>query len=123
MGTDICAAREGKIISIESAIPDSQVKDIRGLKSQTNFVIIQHNDDTYALYAHLKSGSIRHKNHQYIKKGECFAQSGNSGNSTGPHLHFAILLEGLEDFVSIPIKFANKNNNLSHPENLSWIER
>lgn len=44
----------------------------------------------YAVYAHLQTGSVRVKVGQRLRAGEVIGRLGNTGNSTGPHLHFGI---------------------------------
>lgn len=46
---------------------------------------------TYALYAHLKRGSIAVKPGDRVTEGQVIAVSGNSGNSSEPHLHFQLM--------------------------------
>lgn len=57
-----------------------------------NVIIIAHPGDYKTLYAHLSRISVR--NGQYVKQGQVIAQSGNTGRSTGPHLHFEITKNG-----------------------------
>jgi len=45
----------------------------------------------YALYAHLQPGSLKVKKGDAVKKGQAIALLGNSGNTTGPHLHFHVI--------------------------------
>lgn len=40
------------------------------------------------MYAHLKSVSV--KEGDYIKQGQKIAETGNTGLSTGPHLHYSV---------------------------------
>ncbi len=52
------------------------------------YIIIIHNNGYITLYAHLDSSHIY--DGQWVEQGETIATSGNSGGSTGPHLHFEI---------------------------------
>ena len=51
-----------------------------------NYIKVRHTDGTYALYAHLKKGSSFVQDTR-VKTGQVIARIGNTGNSTGPHLH------------------------------------
>ncbi len=53
-----------------------------------NAIVIKHADKTYSQYAHLSK--IQVSVGQKVAKGKQIALSGNTGNSTGPHLHFEI---------------------------------
>lgn len=52
------------------------------------YIIIIHNNGYITLYAHLDSSHVY--DGQWVEQGETIATSGNSGGSTGPHLHFEI---------------------------------
>jgi len=51
-------------------------------------VVIKHGNGTYSQYAHLSKINVRAG--QIVKTGQQIALSGNTGNSSGPHLHFEI---------------------------------
>ncbi|MDF3143666.1 MULTISPECIES: M23 family metallopeptidase [unclassified Streptomyces] len=53
-----------------------------------NAVVIKHGNGTYSQYAHLSRIDV--KVGQVVKAGQHIAKSGNTGNSSGPHLHFEI---------------------------------
>ncbi|MEU1055064.1 M23 family metallopeptidase [Streptomyces sp. NPDC005876] len=53
-----------------------------------NAVVIKHGNGTYSQYAHLSRIDV--KVGQVVKTGQHIAASGNTGNSSGPHLHFEI---------------------------------
>ncbi len=73
----------------------------------------------YLMYAHLKQNSIRVTPGQEVKVGEEIAETGNSGNSPFPHLHFHLQnsptwFKG----AGLPIQFGllNVNGKLSDKE-------
>ncbi|MEU6544450.1 M23 family metallopeptidase [Streptomyces sp. NPDC046859] len=53
-----------------------------------NAIVIKHGNGTYSQYAHLSRIEVRIG--QVVKTGQEIAKSGNTGNSSGPHLHFEI---------------------------------
>lgn len=68
-----------------TALPPVTPRTIAG-----NFVTIRIGPRQYATYAHLQRGSIRVHVHQQVPPGEVIALVGNSGQTTGAHLHFQI---------------------------------
>lgn len=53
-----------------------------------NYIMIFHGSGYVTLYGHLNYSMV--SNGQYVSQGQVIAQSGNTGGSTGPHLHFEI---------------------------------
>jgi hypothetical protein len=89
VGTDIVAARDGVVFDVASTNfkggPDpEQYADL------ANLVRILHDDGTYAVYAHLNWNTIRVRPGDRVEAGQYIADSGNTGLSSGPHLHFAV---------------------------------
>ena len=75
-GSDVMCAAKGKII-------------FAGQKgSYGNCVIVDHGNGLANLYGHLSQ--ILVKANQEVKVGEVIAKSGNTGRSTGPHLHYEV---------------------------------
>ncbi len=56
-----------------------------------NYIILRIAPDLYALYAHLQPGSLKVGIGDSVAQGAEIGRLGNSGNSTRPHLHFALL--------------------------------
>jgi murein DD-endopeptidase MepM/ murein hydrolase activator NlpD len=105
-GTPIIAARAGVVIKIEN---DQSGK---GSNPSGNFVRILHDDGTMGVYLHLMRGSVTVKEGQRVALGSALARSGNTGNSTGPHLHFAIQRNVGLALESIPYEFAQPVQSL-----------
>ena len=74
--------------------------------SLANVVRILHDDGTYAIYAHLNWNSIRVRLGDHVQRGEYIADSGNTGFSSGPHLHFVVVRNAGMSMSSIPVRFA-----------------
>jgi len=92
---NVIAVANGVVTSVLEGIPDNDVvgeihKDVQiTLDTATgNHVILDIGNGRFATYSHLKLGSVRVKVGDRVKKGEVLGLLGNSGNSTGPHLHF-----------------------------------
>ncbi|MNG09180.1 Murein DD-endopeptidase MepM [compost metagenome] len=64
------------------------------------------------VYLHLMRGSVQVREGQQVAIGERIARSGNTGNSTGPHLHFVIQRNVGLALESIPFDFAQPVDSL-----------
>jgi murein DD-endopeptidase MepM/ murein hydrolase activator NlpD len=53
---------------------------------------VAHDDGSFALYSHLLEEAVHVTPGQRVARGALLAQSGNTGFSTGPHLHVAVLV-------------------------------
>jgi murein DD-endopeptidase MepM/ murein hydrolase activator NlpD len=104
IGTHICAARGGTVIEVASDFFEAGVNAALD-GPRANVVRILHDDGTMSLYGHLNWNSIRVVPGQRVERGEYIADSGNTGFSTGPHLHFAVQRNKGGAIVSIPIVF------------------
>ncbi len=103
IGTDIVAARAGTVILVQDSFALGGVQPY--FLDKANAVYVLHDDGSYATYAHLLLGSAVVKVGQKIKAGDLIAQSGNSGFSSGPHLHFVIRQNSGFKTTSIPFTF------------------
>jgi murein DD-endopeptidase MepM/ murein hydrolase activator NlpD len=82
--------------------------DMRYL-DKANTVAIAHDDGTVAEYAHLSSGPAFVTVGQRVQAGDLLGHSGNSGYSSGPHLHFIVSKPAVSDGKvareSVPVVF------------------
>jgi murein DD-endopeptidase MepM/ murein hydrolase activator NlpD len=99
VGTPIIAARAGMVVKIENS------QNGRGTDPSGNFVRVLHDDGTMGVYLHLKQGSVSVREGQRVAVGSPLALSGNTGNSSGPHLHFVVQRNTGGGLVSIPYQF------------------
>ncbi|MFI7362267.1 M23 family metallopeptidase [Streptomyces sp. NPDC050149] len=68
-----------------------------------NHLVLDLGDGTYAMYAHLRRGSLRVHVGEEVRAGQMLAECGNSGNSTEPHVHFQLMDDpDLDVAVGIP---------------------
>ncbi len=109
VGTDIVAARDGIVFDVASDNYRSGLNPkIDG--PSANVVRILHDDGTYAIYAHLNWNSIRVRPGDRVRRGQYIADSGNTGFSSGPHLHFAVVRNTGLKLMSVPVVFTGANN-------------
>jgi murein DD-endopeptidase MepM/ murein hydrolase activator NlpD len=104
VGTDVFAARDGIVFDVSADHFKSGTDPVRDGPA-ANVVQILHDDGTYAVYAHLNWNSIRVRPGDRVIRGQYIADSGNTGFSSGPHLHFVVLRNAGMQTVSVPIAF------------------
>ncbi|MFF1919085.1 M23 family metallopeptidase [Streptomyces sp. NPDC058221] len=83
---------------------EASVRDVLGAGAIAgNHVVLDLGDGTYAMYAHLRHGSLRVREGETVRAGQPLAECGNSGNSTEPHVHFQLMdNQDLDVAVGIP---------------------
>lgn len=108
IGTDIYAARAGTVFEVASSNFRGGADRDQDAAS-ANIVRIMHDDGTHAVYAHLNLNSIRVQPGDRVERGEYIADSGNTGFTTGPHLHFAVLVNRGMRLESVPVSFEGPN--------------
>jgi murein DD-endopeptidase MepM/ murein hydrolase activator NlpD len=94
MGTAIYSAAGGVVVTQEFHF------------QYGNMIEIDHGNDLISRYAH--SSRVLVKKGDLIKRGQKIAEVGTSGRSTGPHLHFEVLVQGVPQD---PQKFLNAGRN------------
>ena len=98
VGTTVYAAADGVVLSRSYAAG-----------SYGYYLVIQHSNGLRTYYAH-GNGTFYVSAGQSVSKGQAIMQSGNSGNSSGPHLHFEVR-------VSPYSWYSNGNDSRRDPRN------
>jgi len=89
-GTEVLASREGLVIDIIQN--NNKSCPTRSCAPFGNYVSILHPDGTITQYYHLQQNGVQVKPGDKVNKGQFIAYSGNTGWSSGPHLHFNVYI-------------------------------
>ncbi len=114
-GTPVLATRNGVVMQMED---DSFEGGSRRQKflSKANLIRLLHDDGTMSVYAHLKLDSAKVRQGQRVRAGDQIAESGNTGYSSGPHLHFVIQKNSGGKLVSLPYSFTLADGSKVEPD-------
>jgi len=82
IGTDILAMRAGTVVRVEESFIDGDNQP-----GHENHVFVQHGDGTVARYVHLTNLGALVQVGELVQQGQPIGLSGNTGNSSAPHLH------------------------------------
>ena len=89
-GTDFAAPSGTPIMASGSGV----IKKARWCGGGGNCIKIKHNSTYETIYAHLKSFARGIKEGRRIKQGQIIGYVGSTGKSTGPHLHYEVVVNG-----------------------------
>ena len=108
IGDSISASRGGEVIySKEDAIDNNG-----GIYA--NVIYIEHSDGTIAKYVHLTENGSDVEIGEIVIQGEVIGRAGNTGYSTGPHLHFEVIKSETSN-DTVPVTFSNADPNVNGP--------
>lgn len=82
---------------------DGYVVTAGSVSGYGNFIMIKHSNTLYTCYGHLSSFEVRAG--QEVKRGQRIAISGNTGITTGPHLHFEVRTNGTSSSKVNPLNY------------------
>ncbi len=102
-GTPIIAVKAGRVIDMKmnSTVGGPSAK----YRPYANFIRLQHEDGTMSIYVHLSGNTQRVNIGDHVEQGQVIALSGNTGYSTGPHLHFTMQANTENGLRSIQYQF------------------
>lgn len=94
-------------------------------KGYGNYVLVRHDNGLETLYGHLSKRMATVG--QEIKAGECLGLGGNTGRSTGPHLHFEVRYKGIaidpESFYEFESNILRSNSYQLSPEDFEYLRQ
>ncbi|MCP4006402.1 MAG: M23 family metallopeptidase [bacterium] len=114
VGTPIVAARSGVVVNVADGHNRAGVTE--EFLTRANSVTILHEDGTFASYGHLDPGAGVHQGMR-VRVGEVIGFSGNTGFTTGPHLHFSVWRSTFAGHQqTLPIRFSHKGRAPFEPK-------
>ena len=111
---NIIAAKSGTVVypaeGSPTTCPSSNSTDGCG-GGYGNYVIIEHSDGIYTLYAHMYADSITVRAGDTVQQGQVIGKMGTSGYSTGPHLHFEVRVGANTNAAAVdPLQYIDPDN-------------
>lgn len=112
-GTKVVAAKDGRVVDFSFSYNNTGSVDVEE-KLKANFVLIEHADGSLTIYSHLAHMPVALELGALVHEGDLIGYSGNTGFSSGPHLHFAVLKpyvkeDGTLVAKALPFKLYNKS--------------
>ena len=118
--TPVHAARAGIVMDVEKDYIKGGTNS-QAFASRANSIRILHDDGSMALYAHLALEKAEVFPGLPVQQGQLIAYSGNTGYSSGPHLHFSVQANTGMKLASVPFKFIDSLGGVKEPEAGLWL--
>lgn len=112
IGTPVLAARDGVVMEVETDFARAGL-DRERYAGRANLIRILHADGTMGVYAHLKPEGVLVRAGQDVHAGDTIGLSGNTGFTSGPHLHFAVQVNRGMRLESIPFRMRGPQGPLN----------
>ena len=120
IGTPVLAARAGRVVDIKQ--DSTRGGEGKQYENDGNYVTILHDDATLGHYFHLHPNTVKVALGQQVAAGDMLGRAGNTGYSSGPHLHLEVvevqLADGPKDDphqMSVPITFDAQRGKVTCP--------
>jgi hypothetical protein len=101
-GETLYAPADGKIVKVVNDLDDNLIGQTDDDNLAGNQLVIDLGDGRFVLMAHLQKGSVRVVEGDAVQVGQPIAKAGNSGNTSGPHLHLQV--QSRPDFSAPDLK-------------------
>ncbi len=120
VGTPVHAARSGIVLEAEDDFYKGGTN--KAYSSEANNIRILHDDGSIAIYAHLELEKAQVYPGLAVVAGQLIGYSGNTGFTSGPHLHFAVQINRGMRLVSVPFTFINQQELTEEPVVNAWLK-
>ncbi|MGY6587407.1 MAG: peptidoglycan DD-metalloendopeptidase family protein [Wenzhouxiangella sp.] len=121
IGTPIHAARGGVVMDTARWFHQTG-QDRQRYGPRANYIRILHDDGSMAVYAHLDYAGVDVHPGQRVAAGQRIGRSGNTGYSSGPHLHFVVQINRDMALVSVPFEFQGPDGRPVRPRQGLMLE-
>ena len=99
IGTPILAALDGRIVAAIDSFKGGGTA--AKYKARANYVVVQHQNGYYTRYYHLQPNSLIVQVGDVVQAGDVLGNSGSTGYTTGPHLHFDVVDLCIYSYVDV----------------------
>lgn len=114
-GTPVLAARAGVVMQVEDDFEGAGLNREK-FAARANLVRVQHADGSMGVYAHLQPESVLVVPGARVRVGQRLGASGNTGFSSGPHLHFAVQVNRGMALESVPFELHGPEGRIAIPD-------
>jgi murein DD-endopeptidase MepM/ murein hydrolase activator NlpD len=91
-GKKVLAAKDGTVVTVRGDMAENVPGETTNVANPGgNVVVIDHGNNQFGYYAHLRPFSVAVKAGARVKAGDVLGEVGNSGDSAEPHLHFHVM--------------------------------
>ena len=120
IATPVSAMRQGKVVAVRDIYPDTGGGSDKA--NAFNYVLIEHDNGYRSAYIHLQQGfnsRVGLKVGDTVKAGQTIGYSGNSGWSTGPHLHVEVHRAAAGGYLGQTVPFVIGGNTAGNDDSSS----
>lgn len=123
VGTKVYAARGGKVIAVVSSHRQGGFE--KRYRADANYIIIEHDDHTFGRYFHLRHNGAVVQVGERVHTGQLIGYSGNTGYTSGPHLHFCVTSVDPGSKIvptTLPFRFETASGEVDAPKTRDTYE-
>ena len=108
----VVADAPGVIATVVDGVPDNIPPAPNRYDMHGNYVVIDHQNGEFSLFAHLIPGSVRVRPGMFVAAGAEIGRCGNTGQSTAPHLHWQVMTHANANVAAaLPPRYAPYERN------------